>query len=85
MAATWKVTQKGNYNNASYSGDLHEALEKAETDLKKYLHDKDIPKWVWLKGIAEAKIAANKRAIERAQIFIRLAKEELKKQEAENG
>lgn len=28
---------------------------------------------------------ANKRAIERAQIFIRFAKEELKKQEAENG
>ncbi len=85
MVVTWKVTQKGHYNNASYSGDLNEALEKAKTDLKKYLNDKDITKWVWLKGIAEAKIAANKRAIERAQIFIKLAKEELKKQEAENG
>lgn len=49
------------------------------------MHDKDIPKWVWLKGIAEGKIAANKRAIERAQIFIELAEKELKNKEAENG
>lgn len=81
MAATWKVTSK----NASYSGDLHEALEKAKTDLKKYLNDKNIEKWVWLKEKAEAEIAANKRAIERAQTFIKLAEKELKKQEAENG
>lgn len=85
MAATWKVTTKKNTYKAIYSGDLHETLEKAKTDLKKYLHDKDIPKWVWLKGIAEAKIAANKRAIERAQIFIELAEKELKNKEAENG
>lgn len=85
MAATWKVTSKGNCYKACYSGDLHEALEKAETDLKKYLNDKNIEKWVWLKEKAEAEIAANKRAIERAQVFIRLAKEELKGQEADNG
>lgn len=85
MAATWKVTSKGNCYKASYSGDLHEALEKAENDLKKYLNDKNIEKWVWLKEKAAAEIAVNKRAIERAQIFIRLAEKELKKQEAENG
>ena len=85
MAATWKVTTKKNSYRASYTGDLHKALEKAKSDLKKYLHDKDIPKWVWLKAIAEGKIAANKRAIERAQIFIELAEKELKNKEAENG
>lgn len=84
MAATWKVTLKKNTYRASYSGDLHEALEKAKSDLKKYLNDKDIEKWVWLKEKAGVAIAANKRAIERAQIFIELAEEELKKQEAEN-
>lgn len=85
MAATWKVTSKKGYYSASYSGDLHEALEKAKTDLKKYLHDKNIEKWVWIKEKAEAEIAANKRAIERAQIFIELAEKELKKKEAGNG
>ena len=84
MAATWKVTTKKNSYSASYSGDLHEALEKAKTDLNKYLHDKDIGKWFWIKEKAEAKIAANKRAIKRAQIFIELAEKELKKQEAEH-
>lgn len=85
MAATWKVTTKKNSYRASYTGDLQEALEKAKSDLKKYLHDKNIEKWVWLKEKAEAEIAANKRAIERAQIFIELAEKELKNKEAENG
>ena len=30
MAATWKVTTKKNTYKAIYSGDLHEALEKAK-------------------------------------------------------
>lgn len=85
MAATWKVTQKKNTYRATYSGNLHEALEKAKADLKKYLNDGDIPKWAWIKKKAEAEIAANKRAIERAQVFIGLAEKELKKQEEENG
>lgn len=84
MAATWKVTTKKNSYRASYTGDLHEALEKAKADLKKYLNDKNIEKWVWLKERAEAKIVANKRAIERAQVFIELAEKELENKEAEN-
>lgn len=89
MAATWKVTtKKSGYSTnykAVYSGDLNEALEKAKADLKKYLKDKNIEKWVWLKEKAEAEIAANKRAIERVQIFIELAEKELKNKETGNG
>lgn len=85
MAATWKIKKKENRYAAYYSGDLHEALEKARRDLERYTNDEDIKKWIWLKEMAEAKIAANERAIERAQIFIDMAKRELKNKETENG
>lgn len=81
MAATWRVTETKDKYKITYSGDLQEALEKAENDLKKYMNDKDLEKWVWIKKKAEAAIKANERAIKRAQIFIGAAKEELKKQD----
>lgn len=65
MPSTWKITLKKGCYTASYSGDLQEALEKAEVDLMKYLSDKNVERW--------------------ARIFIRLAKEELKRREEENG
>lgn len=67
----------------SYSGDLTEALTKAERDLKTALNDPDIEKWVWIKDKAEKAMKANGRRVRKLQEFIKVAKQQLEKEEKE--
>lgn len=67
----------------SYSGDLTEALAKAERDLKTALNDPDIEKWVWIKDKAEKAMKANGRRVRKLQEFIKVAKQQLEKEEKE--
>lgn len=67
----------------SYSGDLTEALAKAERDLKTTLNDPDIEKWVWIKDKAEKAIKANRNRVRKLQEFIKVAKRQLEREEKE--
>ncbi len=67
----------------SYSGDLTEALAKAERDLKTALNDPDIEKWAWIKDKAEKAMKANGRRVRKLQEFIKVAKQQLEKEEKE--
>ena len=76
--APWRVKESKNSYSATYSGDLQKAFDKAKKDLERYQNNKDIAHWYWIKEKAEAAIKANERAINRANIFIRLAEKELR-------
>lgn len=67
----------------SYSGDLTEALAKAERDLKTALNNPDIEKWVWIKDKAEKAIKANGNRVRKLQEFIKVAKRQLEREEKE--
>lgn len=67
----------------SYSGDLTEALAKAERDLKTALNNPDIEKWVWIKDKAEKAIKANGSRVRKLQEFIKVAKRQLEREEKE--
>lgn len=67
----------------SYSGDLTEALAKAERDLKAALNDPNIEKWVWIKDKAEKAIKANNGRVRKLREFIKVAKRQLEREEKE--
>lgn len=81
MAKTsWRTKESKDNYSCTYTGDLKDAIIKAEKDLERYKNDPNIMYWNWIKDKATNAITANKKAIKRAEIFIRLAKEQMKKE-----
>lgn len=67
----------------SYSGDLEEALKKAEKDLQKVCDDSDFDNWSWLYALAKKKVDAHFLKISDLERFIASAKRALSKGEKE--
>ena len=81
--STYHIKETKDKYVLSYSGDLTEALAKAERDLKTALNNPDIEKWVWIKDKAEKAIKANGSGVRKLQEFIKVAKRQLEREEKE--
>lgn len=81
--STYHIKETKDKYVLSYSGDLTEALAKAERDLKAALNDPNIEKWVWIKDKAEKAIKANGSRVRKLQEFIKVAKRQLEREEKE--
>jgi hypothetical protein len=81
--STYHIKETKDKYVLSYSGDLTEALAKAERDLKTALNNPDIEKWVWIKDKAEKAIKANGSRVRKLQEFIKVAKRQLEREEKE--
>lgn len=81
--STYHIKETKDKYVLSYSGDLTEALAKAERDLKAALNNPDIEKWVWIKDKAEKAIKANGSRVRKLQEFIKVAKRQLEREEKE--
>lgn len=81
--STYHIKETKDKYVLSYSGDLTEALAKAERDLKTALNNPDIEKWVWIKDKAEKAIKANGSRARKLQEFIKVAKRQLEREEKE--
>lgn len=78
MKSTYSIKEsKGKYN-FTYSGDLREAIEKANKDLRKEKENAEIPYWKWMLEKAQKAIAAHDNRIRRIQAFIDCAERHLK-------
>lgn len=66
--------------NFTYSGNLEDAIEKAERDLQKEKENKEIAQWYWLYEKAKKAISAHNKKIANIEAFIRCAEEEQEKQ-----
>ena len=64
----------------TYSGNLEDAIEKAERDLQKEKENKEIAQWYWLYEKAKKAISAHNKKIANIEAFIRCAEEEQEKQ-----
>lgn len=80
--ATYHIKETKNTRSFSYSGDLAEAIKKAEKDLEAEKNNKDMQHWKWLYKKAKAAITAHDNKIDRISAFIRCAKAQLQKQQA---
>jgi hypothetical protein len=81
--STYHIKETKTEYKFSYTGDLTEALAKAERDLTTALNDPNIEKWIWIKDTAEKAIKANSGRIKRLQAFIGAAKRQLEKEKEE--
>lgn len=81
--STYHIKETKDKYVLSYSGDLTEALAKAERDLKTALNNPDIEKWVWIKDKAEKAIKANGSRVRKLKEFIKVAKRQLEREEKE--
>lgn len=81
--STYHIKETKDKYKFSYTGDLAEALAKAERDLETALNDPDIEKWIWIKDKAEKAIKANGSRVRRLQAFIEIAKRQLEREEKE--
>lgn len=81
--STYHIKETKDKYTFSYSGDLTEALAKAERDLKAALNDPNIEKWVWIKDKAEKAIKANNGRVRKLREFIKVAKRQLEREEKE--
>ena len=81
--STYHIKETKDKYVLSYSGDLTEALAKAERDLKTALNNPDIEKWVWIKDKAEKAIKANGSRVRKLHEFIKVAKRQLEREEKE--
>lgn len=79
--ATYHIKETKNTRRFTYSGDLAEAIKKAEKDLEAEKNNKDMQHWEWLYKKAKAAITAHNGKIDRISAFIRCAKAELQRQE----
>lgn len=48
--ASYKIRETKNMRHFTYSGNLEDAIEKAERDLQKEKENKEIAQWYWLYG-----------------------------------
>ena len=69
----------------TYYGDLEEAIEKAQSDLKKEKENPEIARWLWILGKANEKIRTHENRIRRIQAFIECAMEHLEEEEHTKG
>lgn len=83
--ATYHIKETKNTRTFSYSGDLEEAIKKAEKDFETEKNNKDMQHWGWLYKKAKAAITAHENKLDRIGAFIRCAKAELEKREREAG
>lgn len=81
--STYHIKETKDKYKFSYTGDLAEALAKAERDLKTTLNNPDIEKWIWIKDKAEKAIKANDSRAKKLQAFIKTAKQQLEREEKE--
>lgn len=82
--ATYHIKETKHNRQFTYSGDLAEAIKKAEKDLEVERNNKDMQHWEWLYKKAKAAITAHENKVERIGAFIRCAKAELERQERES-
>ena len=82
--ATYRIKETKHNRQFTYSGDLAEAIKKAEKDLEAERNNKDMQHWEWLYKKAKAAITTHENKIDRIGAFIRAAKAELQKQEQES-
>ena len=78
MKSAYKIKETKDAYKFSYTGNLAEALENAETELIKKQSDPNMQYWKWLKEKATKEIEANERAIQRIKAFISVAQRQLK-------
>lgn len=64
----------------TYTGNLEDALKKAESDLEKVRNDSDFVKWSWLYDLVKKKIDAHLRKKSDLELFIKCAQRQLKEQ-----
>ena len=69
----------------TYSGNLEDAIEKAERDLQKEKENKEIAQWYWLYEKAKKAINTHNKKIANIEAFIRCAEEEQEKQKGKKG
>lgn len=77
--STYHVKETKNFYKLSYSGDLKEAMEKAQKDLKKEEANQEIGYWRWIRKKAESVILTHEKKIKRIEAFIRAAEKEIQK------
>lgn len=78
--ASYKIRETKNMRHFTYSGNLEDAIEKAERDLQKEKENKEIAQWYWLYEKAKKAISAHNKKIASIEAFIRCAEEEQEKQ-----
>ena len=78
--ASYKIRETKNMRHFTYSGNLEDAIEKAERDLQKEKENKEIAQWYWLHEKAKKAISAHNKKIANIEAFIRCAEEEQEKQ-----
>ena len=78
--ASYKIRETKNMRHFTYSGNLEDAIEKAERDLQKEKENKEIAQWYWLYEKAKKAINAHNKKIANIEAFIRCAEEEQEKQ-----
>lgn len=74
------IRHKRGIANFSYTGNLEDAIKKAEIDLEKVCNDSDFAKWDWLYNLAKKKVDAHFLKISDLEAFIRSAKKQLEKE-----
>ena len=79
--STYQIRETKNAYHFSYSGDLQEAINKAERDLQRERDNSEIERWKWIQEKAAKAIDAHERKIRRIEAFIRRAREEVKRNE----
>lgn len=82
--ATYHIKETKDSRSFTYSGELREAIAKAEKDLQKEKENKEIEYWKWIEIKANKAITAHKNKIERIEHFLAVAKRELEKQKKES-
>lgn len=80
--ASYKIRETKNMRHFTYSGNLEDAIEKAERDLQKEKENKEIAQWYWLYEKAQKAISAHNKKIANIEAFIRCAEEEQEKQKS---
>lgn len=80
---TFRITHTKTMRKMSYSGDLKEAIRKAETELKKRAESKEEAHLRWQYQKAKKELDTYARRTDDLTDFIRIAKEHLEKEEGE--
>lgn len=62
--ASYKIRETKNMRHFTYSGNLEDAIEKAERDLQKEKENKEIAQWYWLYEKAKKAISAHNKEID---------------------
>ncbi|MCD7825124.1 MAG: hypothetical protein LUH14_04065 [Clostridiaceae bacterium] len=83
--ATYRVRETKDRILATYTGDLANAAEKARQDLRREVNNPDIEHWQWLAGQAQKRLLAHDRKIDRINTFLRIAEQELERQNQGDG